>query len=391
MEGIEYQRKEALDTFGETTIPDLSGKPDIPVSNPNQNTSGPSSAGQKTQQKHDTPPHPPPNPPEGQRTQEDALREVLSSLHKDEVENRRGHLDLRVSHSQIWQIIGEADVDSLRRSIWNIFQLWLESISPLPLIWGPFGDPIRHYNPGSTSVRCICICGRGFIRSDVPQYLAIKLANSSLRECEDLKNTTDDAVAAYLKTKSFNQSHTLTDVRLALSTAACILAGGTFYLDYTQGFEKTKTFTLYACVAYFTINTALTAWMYLFEGSTIYVGSHKTQPVSLTITSKVNKHDPTYHLNIIQSQTLDGRKVVRVREVKNAFMDWIDEKGFFVKKPFETWLGASVPWILENEDVPKELSSGVVTASGAQVSELLPGTEVGSGKGSVRRKSKKSS
>ncbi|KAK6540973.1 hypothetical protein TWF694_008354 [Orbilia ellipsospora] len=205
----------------------------------------------------------------------------------------------------------------------------------------------------------------------------------------DLKNTTDDAVAAYLKTKSFAQSHTLTDVRLGLSTAACAVAGVTFYLDYTQGFEKTKLFTFYACIAYFTINTALTAWLYLFEASTIYVGNHKTAPVGLSIQSKVTKHDPTYRLNIIQTQVVDGKKIVRIRDVENQFMNWIDEKGFFVKKPFETWLGASIPWILENEDVPKELSSGVVTASGRDVEGIMAGVEVGSGKGSVRRKGKK--
>ncbi|KAF3139346.1 hypothetical protein TWF569_008594 [Orbilia oligospora] len=205
----------------------------------------------------------------------------------------------------------------------------------------------------------------------------------------DLKNTSDDAVAAYLKTKSFAQSHTLTDVRLSLSTAACLIAGATFYLDYTQGFEKTKTFTLYACIAYFTLNTALTIWLYFFESSTIYVGKHKTAPVSLTISSKVAKHDPTYRLKILQTQVIDGKKILRIRDVEGPFMNWIDDKGFFVKKPFESWLGASVPWILENEDVPKELDSGVVTASGRKVQEEMTGVEVGSGKGSVRRKGKK--
>ncbi|KAF3919631.1 hypothetical protein ABW20_dc0104627 [Dactylellina cionopaga] len=205
----------------------------------------------------------------------------------------------------------------------------------------------------------------------------------------DLKNTTDDAIAAYLKTKSFSQSHTLTDVRLALSTAACAIAGVTFYLDYTQGFEKTKSFTFYACIAYFTINTALTIWLYIFESSTVYVGSHKTAPVSLTISSKVTKHDPTYRLKIIQTQTIDGKKVVRIREVEEPFTNWIDEKGGFVKKPFEAWMSTSVPWITENDDVPKELSSGVVTASGREVEDLMPGADIASGKGSVRRKARK--
>ncbi|KAK6342891.1 hypothetical protein TWF718_008272 [Orbilia javanica] len=205
----------------------------------------------------------------------------------------------------------------------------------------------------------------------------------------DLKNTSDDAVAAYLKTKSFAQSHSLTDVRLTLSTAACLIAGSTFYLDYTQGFEKTKTFTLYACIAYFTLNTALTIWLYFVESSTIYVGKHKTAPVSVIISSKVTKHDPTYRLKISETQVVDGKKIMRVRDVEGPFMDWIDDKGFFVKKPFETWLGASIPWISENENVSKESDSGVATTSGRQTQEEATSIEVGSGKGSVRRKGKK--
>ncbi|KAF3909149.1 hypothetical protein ABW21_db0208072 [Orbilia brochopaga] len=205
----------------------------------------------------------------------------------------------------------------------------------------------------------------------------------------DLKNTTDDAVATYLNTKSFRQSHTLTDVRLGISTAACIIAGTTFYLDYTRGFEPTKSFTFYACIIYFALNAALTAWLYLFEGATIYVGKHKSADVSLTIASSVKRHDPTYRLKIMQMQVIDGRKVLREREVESPFAGWFDERGFFVKKPFEVWMGTVVPWILENEDVPKELDAGVVTASGRSVEELMPGTEIGSGKAGRRKGAKK--
>ncbi|KAJ6257680.1 hypothetical protein Dda_7468 [Drechslerella dactyloides] len=206
----------------------------------------------------------------------------------------------------------------------------------------------------------------------------------------DLKNTTDDAVATqYLATKSFRQSHTLTDVRLGLSTAACVVAATTFYLDYTQGFEPTKSFTFYACIVYFTLNALLTGWLYLFEGSTIYVGAHKTADVSLTLASSVVRHDPTYRLKIIQSQVVDGRKVLREREVECPFASWFDERGFFVRRPFETWMGSVVPWILENEDVPKELASGVVTASGRAVEDVMPGTEIGSGKAGRRKGAKK--
>ncbi|EWC45986.1 hypothetical protein DRE_04779 [Drechslerella stenobrocha 248] len=206
----------------------------------------------------------------------------------------------------------------------------------------------------------------------------------------DLKNTTDDAIATYLNSKSFRQSHTLADVRLALSTTACVVAGVTFYLDYTRGFEPTKSFTFYACIGYFALNVILTGWLYLVEGSTVYIGAHRTAGVELAVESSVARHDPTYRLKIIQKQTLElGKKVVRLREVESPFATWFDEQGYFVRKPFETWLGNAVPWILENEEPPKELTEDVVTASGRTVQSEMAGTEVGSGKAARRKTGKK--
>ncbi|KAF3938441.1 hypothetical protein ABW19_dt0202598 [Dactylella cylindrospora] len=200
----------------------------------------------------------------------------------------------------------------------------------------------------------------------------------------DLKNTTDDAVGAYLTTKSFTQSHLLTDVRLALSLLACLTAAATFYLDYTLGFDKTKSFTLYACIAYFLINTVLTIWLYFVESSTIYVGSHDPSGVKLKIESRAGKYEPRYFLRIEQTESVEGRTVVRVKDVEGAFMGWVDEKGFFVRREFEKWLGGVVPWIAEGEGVRKEgkgEKEGVRLVSGVE--------DVGSGKGSVRRKGKK--
>lgn len=62
------------------------------------------------------------------------------------------------------------------------------------------------------------------------------------------------------------------DVRLAIGFTACGIAGLTFYYDWVSGFEAAKLLTLYAVIAYFILNTALTFWMMFVEGKKVYVG-----------------------------------------------------------------------------------------------------------------------
>ena len=51
------------------------------------------------------------------------------------------------------------------------------------------------------------------------------------------------------------------------------ISGVIFYLDYTQGWDATKELTLYAVVAYFLLNSALTYWIWGVEAGCIFAGS----------------------------------------------------------------------------------------------------------------------
>lgn len=88
----------------------------------------------------------------------------------------------------------------------------------------------------------------------------------------DLKNTTDDALPNYLTSLKFKQSHTLTDVRLALGYSAVIIAAITFYADYKLGWDKTKYWTFWAVLVYFTLNGALTFWIWGVEKGKVFAG-----------------------------------------------------------------------------------------------------------------------
>jgi len=70
----------------------------------------------------------------------------------------------------------------------------------------------------------------------------------------------------------FKQSHFLTDVRLSLGYAAVVVAAVTFYFDYKLGWDKTKSWTLWAVVAYFILNGALTYWIWGVEKGKVFNG-----------------------------------------------------------------------------------------------------------------------
>lgn len=89
----------------------------------------------------------------------------------------------------------------------------------------------------------------------------------------DLKNTSDDALPNYLNSLKFKQSHTLTDVRLAVGYGAFVLAAACFGWDYRFGFDNTKYYTAGAVVAYAVLNAFLTFWITSVERGTVYQGT----------------------------------------------------------------------------------------------------------------------
>ena len=88
----------------------------------------------------------------------------------------------------------------------------------------------------------------------------------------DLKNTTDDALPNYLTSLNFSQSHFLTDIRLCLGYCAVMIAAFTFYFDWKLGWDMTKNVTVWAVVAYFILNGALTAWIWEVEKGKVFLG-----------------------------------------------------------------------------------------------------------------------
>lgn len=190
----------------------------------------------------------------------------------------------------------------------------------------------------------------------------------------DLKNTTDDALPNYLNSLKFKQSHYYTDIRHLLGFTAIAISAVTFYFDYTLGWEKTKTGTLWAVITYFILNGALTFWIWAVERGCVYVGDLKDVKVcslkvgwplgglpnimghrqlttakmanfcQLLIRSRVEKHNPTYFLSARYCKPNDANQWHTI-DAQAPFSKWFDAQGHFVAQQFQQWLATQIPVI----------------------------------------------
>ncbi|KAF2400379.1 hypothetical protein EJ06DRAFT_556697 [Trichodelitschia bisporula] len=188
----------------------------------------------------------------------------------------------------------------------------------------------------------------------------------SVYSVPDLKNTSDDALPNYLTSLKFKQSHIYTDVRLALGYTAVVISGVLFYADWKLGWDKTKFWTLWAVLAYFAINTALTYWIWFVENGITFVGERNG--VKLVISTSTKKHDPIY--NVTARYTVkDGSKFVEKEvKAKAPFTRWFTADGYFVAKPFQQFLASEISAIGEADpsNVVEEIGRGSSHEGGAK-------------------------
>lgn len=150
-------------------------------------------------------------------------------------------------------------------------------------------------------------------------------------------------------------------MRLGLGYSAVIIAAATFALDYKLGWDKTKELTLWAVVAYFLLNSALTYWIWAVEKGKIFTGVRAGALVctkvssyfhhrdliwrgQISISSQVKKNTPVYNLTIRTSSSPLSSSW-QIIKISSPFTRWFDEEGYFVAQPFQQWLASEVPII----------------------------------------------
>ncbi|KAG9244195.1 putative signal peptidase complex subunit SPC2 [Calycina marina] len=209
----------------------------------------------------------------------------------------------------------------------------------------------------------------------------------SVYNLADLKNTTDDALPNYLNSLSFTQSHTLSDMRLAIGYTAFAICAATFYWDYTYGFESTKLYTAAAVAVYTLLNGILTFWIFYVEKGSVYIGTLKTGE-KISVTSEISKFKPVYRLRVTTWASKDAVGVTR--KVEREFKDWFDGKGQFVALPFQQMLASSVALIgkcdpqrvvskevekekvEDNKTMDEKWASLLAESTGVEASETTP-------------------
>ncbi|KAJ9417484.1 microsomal signal peptidase 25 kDa subunit-domain-containing protein [Fusarium oxysporum] len=150
----------------------------------------------------------------------------------------------------------------------------------------------------------------------------------SVYNLADLKNTSDDAIPNYLNSLKFRQSHTLTDVRLALGYTAFGIAAACFLWDYKLGFESTKYYTAAAVTLYTLINGVLTLWIMFREKGVVYEGTSPSGE-KISISSSTKKNVPIYNLTITVT---DKNSKSTVHKISKPFSGWFDQTGQFVAR-----------------------------------------------------------
>ncbi|KAJ5085300.1 hypothetical protein N7532_010071 [Penicillium argentinense] len=160
----------------------------------------------------------------------------------------------------------------------------------------------------------------------------------------DLKSTTDDALLPYLCTLpapyAFKVDYTKSNIRFALGYSAIVIAAFTFYADRKLGWEAVSSpWILAAVVAYFTLNSILTFWLWAVEAGEVFAGKRKSGE-TITISSSAKKYTTQYKLHV-QYKSPAG-KVLQDKRIEAPFTAWFSANGIFHPEPFRSWLASEI-------------------------------------------------
>lgn len=195
----------------------------------------------------------------------------------------------------------------------------------------------------------------------------------SLYSVTDLKNNTDDTIPVYLNSLKFNQSHYLSDVRLAIGYVAILIAAATFFWDYKYGFETTKVYTGFAVVIYTILNSILTIWVTFVEKRIIYVGTNCNGD-RIQISSKSDKYVPVYNLTVTTCLRNQPEKLHTI-VLKKSFSDWFNQAGYLVPSRLQHMLASNVP-VIGAADPERVTLSNLLTEEKAAPSAESSGVDI---------------
>ncbi|OJJ63094.1 hypothetical protein ASPSYDRAFT_146011 [Aspergillus sydowii CBS 593.65] len=187
----------------------------------------------------------------------------------------------------------------------------------------------------------------------------------------DLKSTTDDALAPYLSTLpqpyTFKQDHFKTTVRFVVGYSAVAIAAFTFYADRKLGWEATQSPWIIAAVtSYFILNSILTYWIWAVEASEVFRGKRGSGE-TISIRSSVKKHTPLYMLRVQYKSA--SNTVLEEKEIETPFTAWFSADGTFHPDPLRKWLAKEIKVLGLAAQETEKKTGGVASVVGVEESD----------------------
>ncbi|KAL4943802.1 hypothetical protein BDV06DRAFT_210744 [Aspergillus oleicola] len=187
----------------------------------------------------------------------------------------------------------------------------------------------------------------------------------------DLKSTTDDALAPYLTTLpqpyTFKQDHFKTNVRFVVGYTAVAIAAFTFYADRKLGWEATTSPWILAAVgSYFFLNTLLTYWIWAVEAAEVFRGRRGSGEV-ISIRSSVKKYSPLYKLHVQYKSASNA--VLEDKEIETPFTAWFSADGTFHPEPLRKWLAKEIKVLNLAAQETEKKTGGVASVVGVSGSD----------------------
>lgn len=123
-----------------------------------------------------------------------------------------------------------------------------------------------------------------------------QLKKTNLNSIKDLQKTTDENLSLVLQQLGYEESFTITDLKLGLGLSTVVIAGLLFLADKKFEFKHIYSYTVTACIVYGLLN-AILFLINLKYKNVKYIGVD-SKGNKIIIASDVKKYDPNYNVSI---------------------------------------------------------------------------------------------
>lgn len=150
-----------------------------------------------------------------------------------------------------------------------------------------------------------------------------------------VKHALDDAAKKIMNEFGYEESHSLTDQRLAICTVACTLSLGALVYDYFFPFPASKYVLGFCSLGYFTLMLVFTIFVAFKEKNYVYWGVQKDKaglgPVHYwSVQSSLKRYDHIYTIIIAFHHGKTNQRTEAT--ISKSIGSWFDTDGYLVEQ-----------------------------------------------------------